>query len=173
MAALAQKAASLNMRGFSAEAIEVIEKTLPAAERLGLKDARARLLELRGTSRIALGDEDGFSDLDKAVSLPTEARAYTQVQTALNNRATREVALGRLEEGRQTLLAMQANLQNDSNIGSRRWVEALAIETNVTLGNWGEGMRLRRVACRVGKGCVALTRTARPRSAGRDSRRPR
>ena len=95
-----------------------------------------------GAQEIALGDEDGFSDLDKAVSLATEARAYTQVQTALNNRATREVALGRLEEGRQTLLAMQANLQNDSNIGSRRWVEALAIETNVTLGNWGEGMRL-------------------------------
>ncbi|MGZ4407809.1 MAG: AAA family ATPase [Gaiellaceae bacterium] len=142
VAALAQKAASLNMRGLSAQAIEVAEKTLPAAERLGLADARARLLELRGTSRIALGDEGGFSDLDQAVSLATEARAYTQVQTALNNRATREIALGRLEESRRTLLAMQANLQNDPNIGTRRWVGAVAIEMNFMLGAWDETLRL-------------------------------
>ena len=57
VAALAQRAALLNSEGLSAEAIEVCEQTLPAAERLGLEDIRARLLELRGTSRIALGDE--------------------------------------------------------------------------------------------------------------------
>jgi class 3 adenylate cyclase/tetratricopeptide (TPR) repeat protein len=142
VAALAQRAGALNMRGHSAEAIEVIEEALPAADRLGLAEMRARLLELRGTSRIGLGDDGGFADLDEAISLATEARAFTQLHTALNNRATREVSLGRLDEACRTLLALQANLDNDPNIGTRRWVGALAVEMNFMLGAWDEALRL-------------------------------
>src|SRR5439155_838740 len=137
-----ERAAALNSGGHAADAIQVIEEALPAAERLGLAEMRARLLELRGTSRIGLGDDGGFADLDEAISLATEARAFTQLHTALNNRATREVSLGRLDEARRTLLAMQANLENDPNIGTRRWVGALAVEMNFMQGGWDEAMRL-------------------------------
>jgi class 3 adenylate cyclase/tetratricopeptide (TPR) repeat protein len=142
LAALAQQAAALNIRGLQAEATEVIEEALPAAERLGLDDVRSRLLELRGTTRIALGDEGGFDDLNEAIAIARKARAYTQVQNALNNRATREVSLGRLAEARKTLAAMQANLDNDPNIGTRRWIGALSIETQYLTGDWKETMRL-------------------------------
>ena len=141
VAALAQKAAAANARGYAAEAIEIIEEALPSAERLGLQDYRARLLELRGTARVGLGDTDGFSDLDEAIAVATEARAFSQLHTALNNKSTRLVALGRLEESRPTLEVMQANLQNDANIGSRRWADALAVELHYNLGEWTESMQ--------------------------------
>jgi len=142
VAALAQRAAALNARGLSAQAIGVIDDALPAAERLGLDELRARLLELRGASHLALGEERGFTDLDNAVGLATEARAYTQLHTALNNRATREVSLGRLEDARRSLAAMQANLENDANIGTRRWVSALSVEMYFMTGEWSDAMRL-------------------------------
>jgi hypothetical protein len=142
VAALAQRAAALNARGLSAQAIDVIDDALPAAERLGLDEVRARLLELRGASHLALGEERGFTDLEQAVGLATEARAFSQLHTALNNRATREVSLGRLEDARRSLAAMQANLENDANIGTRRWVSALSVEMYFMTGEWADAMRL-------------------------------
>jgi tetratricopeptide (TPR) repeat protein len=140
VAALAQRAGALNARGHAPQALEVIEEALPSAERLGLQEHRARLLELRGTARTSLGDEGGFADLDEAIALATEARAFAQLHTALNNKASRQVALGRLAEARPTLEAMQANLENDPNIGTRRWAGAVAVELHHNTGEWDQAM---------------------------------
>jgi class 3 adenylate cyclase/tetratricopeptide (TPR) repeat protein len=142
VAALAQQAAALNARGLSAEAIEVVDDALPAAERQGLDEIRARLLELRGAAHLSLGNERGFTDLNAAVGLATAARAYSQLHTALNNRATQEVSLGRLGDARRSLAEMQANVENDSNIGTRRWVHALSVELYFMTGDWADATRL-------------------------------
>jgi class 3 adenylate cyclase len=142
VAALAQSAGLTNAKGDSARALELIAEGLPAAERLGLDDYRARLLELRGTARIALGDLDGFADFDVAIELATKARAFSQLHTALNNKATRLVALGRLAETLPVQAAMEANLQNDSNIGTRLWVGAANAELSYNIGDWTECLRI-------------------------------
>ena len=142
VAVLAQKAGASNARGDAAPALEVIEEALPAAERLGLDADRARLLELRGAARIHLGDLDGFGDLDTAIALATEVRAFSQLHTALNNKATRLVGLGRLAEAAAVQTEMEANLQNDSNIATRWWVGASAVELHYNLGAWDESLRL-------------------------------
>ena len=53
--------------------------------------------------------------------------------------------------------AMQANLDNDPNIGTRLWVGAVAVEMNFMLGGWDEALRLADV-------WVAESEAVRPRS---------
>jgi hypothetical protein len=140
--ALAAKAGAANARGRVAEAVELIEQALPAAEHLGLDAQRVRLLELRGASRIGLGDEGGFVDFDQAVELGREARAFDALQNALNNRMTKEVSLGRLDNARQSASAMVANLENDRSLIQRRWVGAVQAELEFETGNWNEGLNV-------------------------------
>jgi hypothetical protein len=106
-------------------------------EGLGRPEDHAEMLASHYLSALEYARAAGAEDAE----LATQARAYSQLHTALNNEATELVGRGRLADARPVQDAMEANLQNDSNIGTRRWVGALAVELNYSTGRWAECMR--------------------------------
>jgi hypothetical protein len=132
-------------RGFDGRYEAVIEeanKVLPDAERLGLVEEQVRLLNLRGDSRLALGDDAGFDDFAHAIALGSEMRVYEQLQSALNNLFARQIGLGRMEEARKTLAEMKVNLERRLTDHERRWLLAIEAEMNYTGGRWREALSI-------------------------------
>ena len=67
------------------EEFALADEGLPIAERLGLDEVRARLLDLRGFARCAPATPGGFADFEQAIALASEIHAFEQLHTALNN----------------------------------------------------------------------------------------
>jgi class 3 adenylate cyclase len=138
VAAITNQVARLAFDGRLREVIELAEEGLVAAERLGLGEARVRLLELRAFSRIALGDRGGFADFPEAIRLATEIHAYPQLQTALNNYMQKQLALGQLEAARESFEQMKRNMERYVTEVQRRWVLGLEGNLEFLEGNWVE-----------------------------------
>ena len=82
------RAAGLFFAGDPAGALAATEGALERANQVGAQDLAARLLEIRGMSRCALGDQEGLGDLHRALAgsrslgLGTETvRAYLNLGT--------------------------------------------------------------------------------------------
>jgi hypothetical protein len=122
--------------------IEATNEVLPAAERLGLDEDRVRLLNLRGNARGSFGDEGGFDDLEQSIALAGETHAFEQLQSSLNNKMTRLVALGRLDEADETFAAMKENFERYGTHHRRGWMLNIDADISYIKGNWEEAMRL-------------------------------
>ena len=86
--AATERAAGLFFAGDAAEALLATEGALELANQVGAQDLAARLLEIRGMSRCALGDQGGLADLhralagSRAIGLGSETvRAYLNLAT--------------------------------------------------------------------------------------------
>jgi class 3 adenylate cyclase len=139
------RVAAMSNQGFNAmnsgrfrEGAALVDEAIPAAERLGLDEYGVRLLNLRGSLRLNLGDEEGFADLDHAVARARELRSYEQLQSAINNRMTFEIARGRLAEARVSLAALRENLQYEAVVARQRWTDVAGIEVAYMSGDWDE-----------------------------------
>jgi hypothetical protein len=138
VAAIANEAFNEMNNGRYGEAAALVEEGIPAAERLGLDEYWVRLQNLRGTIRLNLGDEQGFGDLDRAVSRARELRIYGELQSCINNRMTQEVARGRLAAARASLEQVRENLEHESVAARRRWVAVSGVELAYVSGDWDE-----------------------------------
>jgi hypothetical protein len=122
--------------------IQAANEVLPDAERLGLDEARVRLLNLRGDARAALGDEGGFDDLAQSIELASQAHVFEHLHSALNNLMARQIGRGWLEQAQETLDAMKLNLERHPSDAERRWVEAVEAELSYTGGRWRESLSM-------------------------------
>jgi len=142
VAAISALAAKRMFDGDYAATIELVNEVLPAAERLGPAEDRVRLLNLRGNARGSRGDEGGFEDLERSIDLASEAHAYEQLHSSLNNLMTRQVALGRLDEARRSFGRMLENHERHGTHHRRGWVLNIEADLNYMEGNWQEASRL-------------------------------
>jgi tetratricopeptide (TPR) repeat protein len=140
--AIAAQVARHMFEGEFEEVMALADEALPVAERLGLDEVRARLLELRGYARNSTGDVGGFADFQQAIALATEIHAFEQLHTALNNLAATQLAAGQLEAARETVAAMKLNAERHSTDTRRRWVTVLTAEFQMMIGNWAEASRV-------------------------------
>jgi len=138
VAAISNQAFNAMNSGRYSEALALVEDGIPAAERLGLDEYWVRLLNLRGSVRLNLGEEQGFADLDRAVARARELRSLDQLQSSLNNRMTHEVAGGRLADARASLGEMRENLERETVVARRRWVDVSSAELAYMAGDWDE-----------------------------------
>jgi hypothetical protein len=83
-----------------------------------------------------LGDNGGFDDLERAVSRARELRSYDQLQSAINNRMTHEIAHGRLTDASESLAEMRRNQEVDPVVARKRWTDVSAIEIAYVVGDW-------------------------------------
>jgi hypothetical protein len=103
---------------------------------MGLDELQVRLLNLRGNSRVNLGDEGGLDDLTQSIARANETQSFDQLQSSLNNLMTRRVALGQLEEARETFRLVQANFERCPTHHRRGWVRHVQAELSYAEGNW-------------------------------------
>ena len=97
------RAFNLCVRGQSAEALALVNHTLPLAEHAGLVVGRALLLGWRGDVRMTLGDADGIGDMREAAT--TLAReAHPRAVPAYGNLADRLRAVGRMADADNAFL---------------------------------------------------------------------
>ena len=140
--AMTSLAANHMLDGDYPATIDAVNEVLPAAERMGLDELQIRLLNLRGNSRVNLGDEGGFEDFRRSIARANETQSFNQLQSALNNLMTRRVALGQLEEARETFGLLQANLARSPTHHRRGWVMTIQAELSYSEGNWHEALEL-------------------------------
>ncbi len=140
--AIAAQAARHVFEGEFEDVIALTNEALPIAERLGLGEVRARLLELRGYARLSSGDDGGFDDFEVAIALASEIHAFEQLHTALNNLLAGQLSMGQLEAARETFAAMKRNVERHSTDTRRRWVTVVAAELAMMAGNWAEASRI-------------------------------
>ena len=140
--AIAAQAATHGFDGEFEDTIALADEGLPIAERLGLGEVRARLLELRGFARSSAGDAGGFADFEQAIALASEIHAFEQLHTALNNLTVVQLGMGQLEAAHKSLAAIKRNAERHATPSRLRWVEALDAEFAQLDGNWAEVRRI-------------------------------
>jgi class 3 adenylate cyclase len=138
VAAISNQAFDEMSNGNHSRASALVEEGITAAERLGLDEYWVRLVNLRGTVLLNLGDDRGFADLDRAASRAREIRSYEQLQSCINNRMTHEVAQGRLAEARTSLREMRENLEHEPVLARRLWIAVGEVELAYMAGDWDE-----------------------------------
>lgn len=102
MAEVARVRSNLGTLGVVAEpsagALEAAESALALAEELGRPDLVSQALTYRGSSRLALGDTNGWRDLDRATALVGDDSRIELVVRAYVNWSGSALRAGRLEE---------------------------------------------------------------------------
>jgi class 3 adenylate cyclase/tetratricopeptide (TPR) repeat protein len=140
--AIAAQAARHMFDGEFWETIALTDEGLPIAERLGLDEVRARLLELRGYARCTSGDAGGFADFEQAIALASEIHAFEQVHTAWNNLSVVQIGMGQLEAAQESLAAIKRNAERHATPSRLRWIDVLGVEFGLMDGNWAEVSRV-------------------------------
>jgi class 3 adenylate cyclase/tetratricopeptide (TPR) repeat protein len=142
VSALTGQLGRLGFDGHYEAVIEEASRVLPDAERLGLARPRVRILNLRGDARVALGDEGGFDDFDSAIALGSELRLHDVLQSSLNNKLSRQIDFGRVDEVEGTIVELRRNAERLGANHELRWVGEVEAEVAYTRGRWHEAVPL-------------------------------
>jgi len=118
------------------EAIRVGEEALEMAERLGLGGIRASAMVNVGTSRAALGEDEGMAMLAEGVAIAREANEPYEVCRAMGNRATWLWALGELAEPPALWQAALREAEAHGQKAFARWFSAVIVQADYELGDW-------------------------------------
>src|SRR5205085_2375300 len=140
--ALVAKAAYEMLGGTYAAAIETGRATLPLVESLGLDAQRARLLDVVGVSRALTGDEGGLADSALAIDVAREAGDMFEVIVATNNLMNGQLALGRVDEVRETSARFRDAVERYGTINNRRWLASNECEDLYAQGRWNEALSI-------------------------------
>jgi hypothetical protein len=97
-------------------AVEAGREALAMADELGLSEVRASVLNNIGTSRIALGDAGGLSDLQESLAISIDHKLPESIHRGHHNLAESYRRLGRLAESSAVLAE------------ERRWDERFGLE---------------------------------------------
>jgi DNA-binding SARP family transcriptional activator len=124
--------------GDSARAKPYADTVIAMAEEVGRQDLLAYALNLRGASRMALGDLEGVADLEAAVAAATESPIAEM--DAYGNLGTFYLELGRLDAGyaafrRQREIAERLRLPR-----ALSWTAAGIAEEHYLLGRWDDAV---------------------------------
>jgi tetratricopeptide (TPR) repeat protein len=118
-------------------AIDAATAALQQLDTLDRPDLHARALDVRGTSRCALGDENGLDDSRRAIEIATAGRAIFELHHAINNVITSAVQLGRTSEVRGLMDTARAAYEEFGGTHySRLWFLAAEAEFMYNTGDW-------------------------------------
>ncbi len=123
------------------EAIRIGEQGLAMAERLGLDEFRAPLLNTLGTVRGVLGDRRGLEQTEEAIELG-RASPGTELIRALNNRAHQLISLGEIGEVAATVEEQNSVAESFGYEDWIRWARDKKLTLAYLLGRWDEGLAL-------------------------------
>jgi tetratricopeptide (TPR) repeat protein len=122
------------------EAIRIGEEALAMASQLGLDDVRAATLNNVGSSRAAVGDEQGVQQLAEAIQVAREANAPFELCRALGNLAAMYWRRGRLVEAEAL---WRESHEEGERYGQRwlaRWDVGVLVNVALQLGRWDEAL---------------------------------
>ena len=127
--------------GDYASAIESATAALAHVQGLDRPDLHARALDVRGTSRCALGDAEGLADSRQAIDIARAGGAIWEMHTALNNMITGATQLGRLSEAAPLIDEWQAAFDEfGGNHHSRQWFLVARLEHAYESGDWNAAL---------------------------------
>jgi class 3 adenylate cyclase/tetratricopeptide (TPR) repeat protein len=122
-------------------AIQAATDALPLVAELGRPELHARALDVRGTSRCALGDAGGLEDCRRGIEIARAGGAVWELHHALNNMITGTVQLGRVQEVRPLLDEWKAAFDDVGGTHySRQWYLVSASECAFFSGDWEDAL---------------------------------
>jgi DNA-binding NarL/FixJ family response regulator len=133
---LGLRAKMLMLRGQHRKAIEAAQEALPAAIAANEPAARARALNVRGTSLMALGEVDEGADyLRQAIALSSDTSCLPELVSSYVNLADLMHQAGRSEEARA--IAHEGNERSDIlGVGRQSaWLELMEAEIALDTGD--------------------------------------
>jgi class 3 adenylate cyclase/tetratricopeptide (TPR) repeat protein len=113
-------------------------EALALAERLGLDELRANLLNTIGSARLFEGDSAGLEDLKQSLALALEIKSPNEIQRSYNNVMEGYRRLGNWPEASRTLVENRKALEVFGIPGPLRWVRAEEAHDAYYTGNWDE-----------------------------------
>ena len=149
------------------------QDVLPMAKQLSLDDVRAVLLNILGTSRIAVGDESGLADLEQSLAIGLELSLARHLHRTYHNLMESYRQMGRLEKSAEVLAAER---RSDERFGLQqqlRWVLGEEAVDRYWRGDWETALacvdefmaeveagspHYQEPACRWVRGRIALAR---------------
>jgi class 3 adenylate cyclase/tetratricopeptide (TPR) repeat protein len=123
------------------DAIRIGQEALAMAERLGLDELRAHALDTLGTTRVNLGDEDGVSDIERAVDLALAIRS-PEAARALNNLGSAWASLGDFQRQGEYLAEAVRVGEELGALSIARYARAFLASNFFWTGRWDEGLAL-------------------------------
>ena len=121
-----------------AKAVQFGSEALAIAEKLGLDDIRARILNTRGVALSKLGDPEGVSDIERSFEL-TELGSAERLRAVINLAST----LAELGELERSFELHEQGLKEAERVGATgplRWLQAEWIIDLYLKGRWGEAL---------------------------------
>ncbi len=117
------------------ESIRLGEEALAMADRLGLDEIKAAALINVGSSRGALGGEEGLAEIARGVEVARAANAIFDVCRGMGNLAARRWARGELAE---SMLWREAEREAEQygQKGFARWFRGVLAPAEYELGDW-------------------------------------
>ena len=130
------------LSGASREALPNAEHAVRLAEELGLHDVHAEALLLRGSIRVALGDDAGLEDTERSIELLRSIGALSLLSRHFNSLSVTHIQLGELRAaGQARRESGRIAQQIGSDVGTR-WFEGVVSEQLYREGQWDEALAL-------------------------------
>jgi class 3 adenylate cyclase/tetratricopeptide (TPR) repeat protein len=118
-------------------ALVTIAEALPLVEQMNRPDLLSRLLDARGGSRVALGDEDGFAEQQRAYEIARDARAIHEMNHTRNNLIVSYMRTGNLKMATQLGEEWADYLREfGGSKYNRLWYRAGRAELAFLAGDW-------------------------------------
>lgn len=130
------------------EALEVAERALDLAERIGRTDIASQALTYRGTSRLAIGDLGGLADLERAGELAVGHRPELFVRSTVNA-AGACARLGRISDAERYIETGLAVSAENEIVAVEARLTLTSASMAMTTGAWDRATELlERIATR-------------------------
>jgi tetratricopeptide (TPR) repeat protein len=129
------------LAGGAPHAIEVGRKALAMAEELGLEELQAHALDNIGLSRVAMGDQGGFEDVERSIEI-ADAINSVEVARALGNYASSLEDLGELERAYVVRAEARRRAERFGLDDWLNWLRGEAAWEPYYTGNWDEALEM-------------------------------
>jgi tetratricopeptide (TPR) repeat protein len=123
------------------ESIRLGEEALEIAEQFGLDGVKASALVNVGSSRSALGGDEGLTLLREAIEAGREANEPFEMCRAMGNLASWHWARGELSEPLPLWRDAEREAEHYGQKGFARWFRAVSEHAEYELGEWDAAMR--------------------------------
>jgi hypothetical protein len=126
----------LMLAGEDEESIRIGEQALAMAEELGLDAIKANTLINVGSSRSALGDEEGIELMKRGIEVARAANVPFDVSRGLGNLASWLWVLGDLSASMPLWREAERIAEEYGQLGFVRWFRGVTAESEYELGLW-------------------------------------
>jgi class 3 adenylate cyclase len=122
------------------ESLAIGRQALAMADELGLDDVRAAVLINIGSARMALGAEEGMSDIEQAVEVARTASDGFELSRAKGNLASQLWMRGSLANADRVWDEGHDDASQYGQMGFARWFRAIKVDKDYALGRWDRAL---------------------------------